>query len=734
MQLRNWGLAASSLAALCVAEVALAQEQAASAPADTTEIIVTAQKRNQRLQDVPMSVTAVEGSSLVEQNLLTAKDYAARIPGLTIDTGTNKTSGIAIRGITTGGGGNPTVAIVIDDIPFGGSGYAAIPPLPDIDPSDLAQLEVLRGPQGVLYGASNLGGLIKFVSKKADTKDWSGRVEGGVLAVHKGQEAIQGRASLNIPLATDVLGLRVSGFYREDPGYIDDTLIGKKDANRGRAYGGRASLSFTPTDRLNFNLSALYQNLKSDEPGFVELGPDFRPATAALGAGFEGRELTQAIATSNSLTEQRFYSLRADYEFDFASLTSLTGYGESRFNQLRDTTAQFDLALQSFGFAAGTISTLADTVKTDKFSQEIRLSSAGSGKVEWMIGGFYTNEQSKVNQLGIAQTAGGPSVYYVVEGPSDYEEIAGFANLTYKVSDRFDLQVGGRYAHNKQHLVEAADGLLNGGASVHDGRSSDNAFTWLVTPRFRINDSTMAYVRVATGYRPGGPISAAPGVPADFFDPDKTITYDFGVKGDLLDRLLSYDVALYWIDWSDIQLSLSTPTGFSYYANGGKARSRGIEGSLSLKPWAGMVLGGNFNINEAKLRDPLPSGSNFGLDGDRLPFTARFSGAINVDQSWDIEDNRASVGVSLTYVGNRLAAFPISSAVPRMPLPDYTSVDLRAGIRNSSGWGANLFARNLLDSRGWTTGQLRTRGNAGGGYRAYVIQPRTIGLNISKEF
>lgn len=722
-----------SASVLAISCPALAAETAGDV-AESGDIVVTAQKRSERLQDVPMSVSAVEARSLVNQNLLSLKDYASRIPGLTVNAATNRTNGIAIRGVTTGGGGNPSVAVLIDDIPFGGSGYAALAPIPDIDPSDLAQVEVLRGPQGVLYGASNLGGLVKYVTKTANTNELSGRVEVGGSTVRHGEEGWQGRAALNVPVINDQVGIRVSGFYRKDPGFIDNTQTGRKDANDAKAYGGRAALHLAPTERLTFDAAFLYQKLESNELGFMELGPDYRPATSSLGAFYTGRALTHSVGTSRSNTTQRLYSLRADYDLDFATLTSLTGYGQSRFNQQQDTTARFDSLLQLFGFPAATPSALTDRSRTNKFSQELRLASATGGTVEWLIGAFYTREKSQLDQLVDALPTAGPNTnLYTVVGPNNYKEYAGFANLTYRFSPQFDVQIGGRYAHNKQSVRSVADGPLNGGLSNNFADSSEGAFTWLVTPRYRFDQNNMIYARVATGYRPGGPNTDVPGIPLRF-DSDTTITYEAGIKGSLADRRFSYDLAAYWIDWKDIQLQLTAPNQFQYFDNAGKARSRGIEGTLTFEPWSGTVLNGNFNWGKAELRDGLPAGGNYGLAGDRLPFSPKFSSNLAVDQNWDVGELLVTAGATLSYVGERKGAFAFTAAVPRMILRDYTTLDLRAGLRTADRWAINLFVRNALDSRGWTSGQLRSAPSAAQGYQVYVVQPRTFGINLSKEF
>src|ERR1700728_291985 len=197
------------------------------------EIIVSAQKRDERLQDVPIPVSVIGAAALVQSNQVKITDYYTEVPGLSVAPGPTSTNTLSIRGISTGANASgppapaPTVGIVIDDIPFGGTG-GGDPLVPDFDPGDLARIEVLRGPQGTLYGASSLGGLIKFVTVDPSTDAVCGRLEAGANGVHNGAEpGYTFRGSVNIPLSSD-LAIRASAFTRQDPGYIHDPVVGVK--------------------------------------------------------------------------------------------------------------------------------------------------------------------------------------------------------------------------------------------------------------------------------------------------------------------------------------------------------------------------------------------------------------------------------------------------------------------------------------------------------------------------
>lgn len=239
------------------------------------EVVVTAQKRLERLQDVPVPVSVVDAGALMESNQVRLQDYYTRLPGLSLTTDTYGQPSLAIRGLTTGTG-NPTVGITVDDLPYGsitGLGRVA----PDLDPSDLAQVEVLRGPQGTLYGASSIGGLLKFVTADPTTDAVSGRVQAGVSTVHEGDTGYNFRGSINLPLG-ETWALRASAFTRRDPGYIDDPTYDERDVNEVDVAGGRVVALWQPSESVSVKLGAYLQSIDAqgsasahDLPGLGDL-------------------------------------------------------------------------------------------------------------------------------------------------------------------------------------------------------------------------------------------------------------------------------------------------------------------------------------------------------------------------------------------------------------------------------------------------------------------------------
>jgi iron complex outermembrane recepter protein len=704
------------------------------------EVVVTAQKRAERLQDVPLSVTAVDSQSLLQQNLVGLADYATRIPGLYVG-GTGQ-SDISIRGITTGFGTNPSVAVTVDDVPFGSSTNLAQGDTLDLDPANIKQVEVLRGPQGTLYGASSLGGLIRYVTVEPDTHTYSGTFETDGEAVDHGGGGYAVRGLVNIPLVSDTAALRVSGFYRSDPLYGEDVLTNTSDVAHDHVYGGHAALLWMPIDDLTVDVAALIQHNRE----YAERGEEFLNSNYTPTYGL----LEYSSIPSYTYDTDGLYSIAIKYNLGFATISSTTAYGQFRGAQSEDLTEQFAnivpaLRLVGIDVPSADRTFLDNVHSVDKVSEELRLASKSTDKLEWLLGAFTTHESTATDQILNANGSGESIGILSADGPSTYEEVAGFADLTYHFTSQFDVQVGGRYAHNDQtfDIVESGplEALETGKATPQQAstRSNDDAFTWLVTPRYRFTSNLMAYTRIATGYRPGGPNTPVGTSLPPTYQPDTTTNYEIGTKGAVLDHRLSFDVDAFWVDWAKIQLlNTATQTGLSYFTNGGGARSRGFEAAVDFKPWRSLTLYANTAFTDAALTQtiPVPAAATpvYGTSGERLPYSARFTGNLGSEQTFGLtEGSVLFIGGNISYVGARLGSFTDSATLPRVSLPAYTQVDLRAGVHRG-GYSITLFVRNVGDSHGFQSGSYQTPGELSQGYLMRVIQPRTLGLNLTGSF
>ncbi|WP_411341632.1 TonB-dependent receptor [Sphingopyxis sp. J-6] len=728
--------------ALALAAPAIASAQDGDA-AFGDEIVVTAQKRTQTLIDVPQSVSVVSAATLEQQGATGFADYLKNVPSLQLVQGTPGQGRLVLRGINTGGVAS-TVAVYVDETPFGSSTALANASelAGDFDSFDIARIEVLRGPQGTLYGASSLGGLLKFVTNEPSTAGFEGKALAGVEFTDGGDASYRGAAMINVPLG-ETLAFRASGSYRKQGGYIDSIGTAgsnvRANINDFENYGGRASLLWTPDTNLTVRLSALFQNLYVDAPGIVEADPaTLKPLYGALSQ-------SEYLPTFSNV-KYRLYNGTIEYDFGGATLTSATSYGEQLQSFRADYTANLSAVLGAYVY-------FDQRTESRKWTQELRLASNGGDFIEWLVGGYYTHEKARIFQNLKTAVPGTPGVLTPIDLPfelavfqldSRYEEVAGFANATLHLAPWFDIDLGGRYSHNRQSADQVTDGVLLGAGVIEDVRSSDNVFTWSVAPKIKFGTQASLYARVAKGYRPGGPnvipLGSPPGTPTTF-EPDTVTSYEIGFKGDTADRSASIEAALYHIDWSDIQLA-AVVNGFGVNVNGAGAKVDGAEIAATLRPTRGLTTSIGFTFTDARLSgdtDPLAVGA---VKGDRLPFTPKYAVNLNADYQWELASGvTASFGGSLRSLSRQSGGFDPAYLATYGHFPRinaYEVIDLRAGL-DFGRYMISAYANNLTNSGGITSTQalLGVAGlprNANGALGTAVVRPRTIGINATVTF
>jgi outer membrane receptor protein involved in Fe transport len=314
---------------------------------------------------------------------------------------------------------------------------------------------------------------------------------------------------------------------------------------------------------------------------------------------------------------------------------------------------------------------------------------------------------------------------------SEFKEWAAFGEGTLHFTSQFDLTGGLRYSHNDQNILQNYAGALTGPV-YNRVLSSDSATTFLMTPRFKFDDNFMVYARVASGYRPGGPnYPTNPPTPATY-GPDRDVNYELGAKATFPEQRLSFDAAIFYVDWTDIQLNITTPLGLQYTANAGAASTRGLELSASYSPLPALTLSSALSRTDAKLDAGLPSGS-IGAKGDALPYTPRFKATLDAEYTFH-PINAWTPYVATTYLfnGSESTDFPEALGYPRIELPAYQTIAARTGVRNDR-WTLELFAKNLADTRGFTSAAALTASPTGA-YAMGIIQPRTIGVTVIATF
>lgn len=731
--------------------------QDAGQEATPADIVVTAQKRSQTLIDVPQSVSVVSGAMLEQQNATNFADYLKDVPNLQLVQGTPGQGRLVLRGVNTGGVAS-TVAVYVDETPFGSSTALANAAelAGDFDTLDIARIEVLKGPQGTLYGASSLGGLLKFVTNEPNSKRVEGKALGGVEFTDGGDASYRGAAMINIPL-TDTLAFRASGSYRKQGGYIDSigTAGSRIDPNFNdfRTYGGRASLMWKPDSRLSIRLTALLQNLDVDgAPSFVEADP------ATLKPLYGNLTLSEYVPSFSNV-KYRLYNGTISYDLGVATLTSSTSYGQQLQSLRIDYTGNLSAALAgpysdllaSFGLPRiPQNNALFDQLtQSRKWTQELRLASNGGGFLEWLVGGYYTHEKALISQrLKLVQPGTLTPITYPLELVrynlhSQYEEFAAFGNATFHLAPWFDIDLGGRYSHNRQRADQVTDSVLLGNSNIGDLRSSDDVFTYSVAPKIKFGNRASLYARIAKGYRPGGPNVVPAGAPAGTpttYAPDTVTSYELGFKGETAGGTFGLDASVYHIDWHNIQLA-AVVNGFGVNANGPGAKVDGAEIAATMRPTAGLVTSVNFALNDAKLSgdtDPLVVGA---VKGDRLPFTPRYSVSVNADYQWALGgDATASVGGSIRSLSGQSGNYdPVYRALYGhfARIPAYEVIDLRASL-SLGRYTINAYVQNLANVAGITATEALTANglfrNANGALGTGVIRPRTAGMSVTVGF
>lgn len=709
-------------------KAALTDPQSVSA---IEEIIVTATKRNERLQDVPLSVTALSGATLQRINAVRFEDYLTKVPGLNYLSARQGQAQLILRGIASGTL-SATVGTYVDDAPYGSSTVFSLGGFytPDFDTTDLQSIEILRGPQGTLYGANSLGGILKFVTAAPDLWDTKGRVQLSGSSVEHGGEGYAASGMINLPLVDGKLAFRASAYTRKDPGFIEDAGRGRTEINESEVKGGRASLLWQATDALSVRLTAMAQDLETDGPGQQDVGlGSFEPLYGDL----QQRRATDSPADFR----YRLYDATVNWHLGGADLISVSSYSTLDAPSRTDVTATYGPLLAPLlgplGFAVD------QNIAQSRFSQELRLQSAADQQVEWRGGLFYTRERSDFSQfLGAFAPASGapvalPVSLYAVDGPGKFEEYAVFGDVTYHFTPRFDVQIGARYSHNSQTFSQLSQGLLQGGVVQFRREASDSSWTYLFNPRFKLSDDVMIYGRVASGYRPGGPNTGLPSAIAtvpNSFEPDSLVNYELGMKATLFDAKVAIDLSVFHIDWSDIQLSLTTagPGGFLYLGNGAEASSDGAEVSVVYTPVRGLTFALNTAYTDAKLSQSTPAG-NPGIKGDQLPFTPHWNISADAGYEWPVaNDWQAFVGASYRFVDERPGVFTLAVA-PRILLPSYDTFDARAGLSNER-WTLSVFAKNLGDERGIVNAGLLSSMVR----FSSILQPRTYGVSVAVNF
>lgn len=761
-----WALAQAGLATGAPAQTT----PPAAAEAESDEIVVTARFREERLQDVSQSIAAISGEDLEQRGVDDLKDIANATPGLDlVDRGPSRKAP-NIRGV--GRLVNlddfiqsaPTVGLYLDDVPYSTS-FANQRDVPSFD---LANVQVLRGPQGTLYGEGSMAGTIKFETRAPDASAFEVRALGTLSTTEDGGVNYAINGALNVPLVTDRLALRVVGFYDRDRGFIDRRVTGQlpvEDANDSERYGGRVLLRAELSDGFNAQLGAYYDRTDAGASWVATFGlednliNDVRP----------GPEDRKDVA--------QLYSLRLNYETDFGTFTSITGlYDRENDFLFKDIVSSNIIyaATPLGGLPPKTSPLYAQLAFTNRGhseeenrTQELRFVSDFAGPFQLTLGAYYKDSDSIIS-----------SFFSLPPGPAllDFDVIASgrqyavFGEASHAFSEQFTVRLGARYFNEKlttrtPFRAPAAQAAL----TFPPQRNTIDAVLPRVTLEYKPSEGLLFYVSAAAGARNGGFNSPfvpfqenavvarinsmlPPGVPpipptftdpnaASTFDKDDLWTYEIGAKTSLFDDRLTLNASAYYTDWNDLQVRLLTPVaGIALFGNVGKARIYGGELEALWRVTDAFSLSAGLALNDAKTDEAINYRSavpQLGLPDLVVPAGSQIPGARDVMLTvgadyerlafgdWSIVANASYSWMSSTV--NELAFDP--STAPAgfdNSLPSYGLLNLRAGIRNER-WSITAFVDNL-------TNEIEAQGLLPRSAETYVNRPRTIGLTVAADF
>jgi iron complex outermembrane receptor protein len=733
LRLTTTAVAIAALApvlAMAQAAAPAAAASAASAPAasDASQVVyVTASRRREPAREVPMQVDRLSTVDLEQSGAKTLIDYLGAQPGVDVSTNGGPGMGtVSIRGVTTGDLTIATVGTYIDDVAYGSSSAFAAGSATALDMAllDLDHIEILRGPQGTLYGAGAMGGVIKYVTTEPDTSELSGKAAVGASTTKGGGIGSTVNAVVNIPLKADVAAVRVAAFHDHEGGWVDVLgPAGGKNLNKGDTHGGRVALLLEPSARFHIKATAVSQEIRRGNS-------DFTDVDASTGRPVDGWNQREQVLREPHSVRTTQGAVDLEYDFGPARLNSITSVQRSKLGQHYDLTAVYAPVIDSiFKYTPDTVGEdIAANVR--KTTQEFRLTSAAGGSVEWLAGLYWDRENADQRQhLFDTLASGTPPApdLALLDIASKYEEIAAYGDVTWNATSKLAFTGGLRVAQNKQDYLQTGSGPLVG--SLPPAHSKETPKTWLATARYALTPTSNVYVRAASGYRPGGPNAVlndpATGLPLapPTFQHDSLWSYEAGYKADLFDNKLSIEAAVYDIRWHNIQQVYSV-NGFGVIVNGGKAEIQGFELGATWRPTARLSIVGSLSTIDGRLTDDAPG---LGPSGSRLPNNADLSATVGAKTSFDVAGHAGWFGANERYAGERDANVGAS-----YKMPAYWLTDLNGGI-DFGRVSLSMYVRNVFDAHAQLSTSTAILG-LGGPAQVELSRPRTVGVTLAASF
>lgn len=700
------------------------------------EIVVTAQKRSERLQDVPLSISAFTEERIEQQGITSIDDYASRSAGVRLSRDGTQAS-FTVRGISSTTGADTTSAtagIYVDDYPIYDTWFRFSSP--DLHIFDVQRIEVLRGPQGTLYGATSLAGSIRIITNKPDLDETQFKFDGTLSSTEgAGHANYAANAMINIPLIQDRLAFRAVGYIKDEAGFIDNPVRGETDVNGRRSYGGRLYLAAQPTDTLSLLASLTVQHDEQDD-----MGATYYSAPA----GRSNDQWKSAVPTVIN-GDMLIASVSADQDLWGGNLNLTATYGKNEADN------EFDGTPFSTLFGAPVPTPVNQPSDSETKILEARYTSAATGPFRYVIGAYY-NERTRdflqqAYQPALAPIFGTARIYEVSANQTA-KEIAVFGEGTWAFAEKWEATVGLRLFRNEYHFVSSVSGLLNSFAtplvpSLTDVENNAEDYTPRLSIAYKPAPGVNLYATASKGYRFGLTnynSGATNGTPLAYKS-DTLWNYEVGSKLTLFDGHATLNSSLFYIDWTDIQLTFRNANGQGYITNAGDARSYGFETEFTYRPAPAIALNGSFSLGHSELttdnagilrRSASARGpAIYGVQsGDRLPGSQELSFSFGAQYTFEpIQGGEPYVRVDDTYVGSSYVDFIEDGS---LEIGDYNLVNLRVGWK-SDRYELVAFADNLFNSDG-VVNAIPNADLIGLTDAAFRVRPMTAGVTFRARY
>ena len=656
------------------------------------QIIVTARKRREMLQDAPLSIVVLSGDALERRAFDDLGDYIGFLPGLAGTAPEQDRFVLNVRGLAAPIPRIATVGVYVDDVSITQNSTSG----GDIEAFDLERVELLRGPQGTLYGEASLGGALRFVTQKPKN-EFEAKLRGVASSTENGEASYALHGVVNIPVVKDIFALRLMSYQRHDSGYVDNAFTGEGNFNGFEAWGGRLSAFLTPTDKLAITGVANYNKQEAD--GFSGIIP-------ALGDFIQ----SQPDPTNDS-DEALYASLTIDYDLGWGEITSITGYTD------RTVNLEGGFFLPDFSSTTEFAGALLNKSHTRVFSEELRLATANeTPSLNFLIGLYYRR-----SEIDSDNTILNPPFFQAAplnlppeqssRSFSERTHLAAFGEVYFEFLDGFELTLGGR-VFEESLTSDRVDTTFSG-----------------VTPKaelaYHVTDGLTVYALAAAGYRPGGISSALS--PARRYEEDTSWNYELGWKSAWLDDRVALNAAAFYIDWRDVQIAVPVPGAPLSFTvdNAGAAHSAGAEIDLSL---TGLVDGLTVKGGAAWIKAQLDEDALDALDGARLPYVPEISFSILADYAFSLSSAYDGfISASYNFNGKQFVHItnlpaPTASVVIPTFIKGNALLNLHAGV-GSENYTLSLFADNVLNSK-LRYGEIVPQA------AMFAQRPRTVGVML----